>query len=88
MVPLHAEDVPATATAAEVLITPPPPVPVTGVEEVGTIAESSAPRTVMGASDTAGPGGEDMVAVMVEGSAAPLPSESRDVTIPLAPGAM
>jgi hypothetical protein len=42
----------------------------------------------MGASDTAGPGGEDVVAAMDEGSAAPLSSESRDVVIPLAPGAM
>jgi hypothetical protein len=88
MVPPHAEDVPAAATVAEALITPPPPVPVTGVEEVGTIAEASTPRAVMGASDTAGPGGEDAVAVMDEGLAAPLSSESRDVVIPSAPGAM
>jgi hypothetical protein len=88
MVPPHVEDVPAAATAAEALITPPPPVPVTGVKEVGTIAEALAPQAIMGASDTAGPSGEDVVAAMDEGLAAPLSSESRDVVIPLVPGAM
>jgi hypothetical protein len=87
MVPPRAEGVPAAATATEALITPPPPAPVTGVEEVGTIVEASATQAVMGASDTAGPGGEDVVVVIDEGLAAPLSSESRDVVIPLAPGA-
>jgi hypothetical protein len=73
--------------AAEALITPPPPVPVTGVEEVGTIVEASSTQAVMGASDTAGPGGVDMVVVMVVGLAAPLSSESRDIVIPWVPGA-
>jgi hypothetical protein len=42
----------------------------------------------MGASDTAGPGSEDVVVAMDEGLVAPLSSESRDVVIPLAPRAM
>jgi hypothetical protein len=88
MVPPHAGDVPAAVTATEALITPPPSAPVTDVGEVGSIAEASAPLAVMGVSDTAGPGGEDAVAVMDEGSAAPLSSESRDVVIPSATGAM
>jgi hypothetical protein len=88
MVPPHAEDVPAAATAAEALITPLPPTPVTDIEEVGTIVEASAPRVAMGVSDTIGPDGEDAVVAMDEGLAAPLSSESRDVVTPSAPGAM
>jgi hypothetical protein len=41
----------------------------------------------MGASDTAGPAGEDAVVVMDEDPVAPVLSESRDVVIPLVPGA-
>jgi hypothetical protein len=88
MVPPHAEDVPAATTTAEALITPSPPALVTGVEVVGTNAEAPAPRAVLGASDTAGPGGEDAVVAMDEGLAAPLSLEIRDVVIPLAPGSM
>jgi hypothetical protein len=80
--------VPTATTAAEASITPPPPAPVTDVEEVGTIVEASATQAVMGASDTASPGGEDVVVAMDEGLAAPLLSESRDVVIPLKHGVM
>jgi hypothetical protein len=86
MVPPRAEEVPAVTTTAEALITPPPPAPITGAEEVGTIAEASATQVLMGASDTAGLGGEDVVVAMDEDSAAPLSSESRDIVIPLASG--
>jgi hypothetical protein len=88
MVLPHAEDVPAGATTDEPLITPPPPVPVIGVEEVGTIVEASATRAVMGVSDTTGPGGDDAVVAMDESLAAPMSSESRDVVIPSASGEM
>jgi hypothetical protein len=74
MVPPRAEGVLAAAIAVEALITSPPPAPFTSVEEVGTIAEASAIQAVMGASDTPGPGGEDVVVVMDEGLAAPLSS--------------
>jgi hypothetical protein len=87
MVPPRAEGVPAVATAAEALITPTPPAPVTGAEVVGTIVDASATQVVMGASDTAGPAGEDAVVVMDEDPTALVLSESRDVVIPLAPGA-
>jgi hypothetical protein len=85
MVPPCAEEVPAVATAAEVLITP--PAPVTGAEEVGTIAEASTTQVVMGAPNTAGPDDEEMVVAMDADSAAPLSSESHDIVIPLEPGA-
>jgi hypothetical protein len=87
MVPPRAEVVPAVSTAAEALITPPPPAPVTGAEEVGTIADASATLVVMVASDTASLADEDVVVAMDEDSAAPVLSDSHDVVIPMAPGA-
>jgi hypothetical protein len=88
MVPPQAEDVPAAALATEASIMPPPPALVTDIEEVGTTAEASAPRAVMGTSDMAGPSGKGAVVAMDEDLAAPLSSESRDVVIPSAPGAV
>jgi hypothetical protein len=88
MVQPQAEDVPVAATTAEASITPPPPVPVTDVEEVGTTVEASAPRAVMGTLDMADPSSEGVVAAMDEDLAAPLSSESRDAVIPSAPGAV
>jgi hypothetical protein len=76
MVQPQAEDVLVAATTAEASITPPPPAPVTDVEEVGTTAEASAPRAVMGTLDMADPSGEGAVAAMDEDLAAPLSSES------------
>jgi hypothetical protein len=77
--PSRAEEEPAVVAAAEESSAPPPPVPTTAVEEGQTAVEVTAPQAALEPPAEAGLSGGDVVMVLDEDSAPPLPSGSRDI---------